>query len=316
MRITAISWLIVLAGAVTFGGGIVALAHVLPSDDVKRDAASYASGADTAPPQVHAPDPAAAGKPAASATLGEPPASRRHASPAQLVVAFDFHPLDPTMRDRYGNPPKRDATPDELASIAAAHDVIVDDLRWQPDGAALNPEQIAAMKTANPRLRVLRYLDALTNNDGPILNIAPDDGVHGSWFLRDGSGDFVRAYGEVATWNRKPSYALDPSSIDVRNTIGVWARQFARLGYDGVLLDGATSCASAPDTTCAPATLLSAPLNKTTNRPYTDADWLADTQGLIETIRHTAPNTQIFLVAPQSEASTRLDADGIAILAQ
>lgn len=298
-----------LAGAVAFGGGIVGLARVLPSDDRAGETASYGRGAGTAAPRVEAPTPAA------TAALGDPPASRVEAS-ALPVKALDFRPLDVTMRDRFGNPPKRDATPDELAAIARAHDVILDDLRWQPDGAALNPEQIAAMKAANPRLRVLRYLSALTNNDGPIFNVAPDDGVHGSWFLRDGSGDFVRAYSEIAPWDRMPSYVLDPSSIDVRNDIAGWARQFGKLGYDGVVLDGATACAPAPGSMCAASTLLSSPLDKTTNRPYTDAEWLADTAGLLRSIRHSAPNTQIFVSAGGDQTPLLGYVDGLVILSQ
>ena len=306
-----------LAGAVAFGGAIVGLARVLPSDGPAPATADYASSGASAPAGAIAPAPASGATPAPAAAIGPPPASRPLEPPTPPVIAFDFRPLDLARRDRYGNPPKRAATPAELASIAAAHDVIVDDLRWQPDGAALDISQIAAMKSVNPRLRVLRYLGALTNNDGPILNIAPGDGIHGSWFLRDGSGDFVRAYSEIAAWNGKPSYALDPSSTDVRNVIAVWARQFSMLGYDGVLLDGLTACAPAPASSCAAGTLLSAPLDKATNRPYTDAAWLAATRGLLEAIRHTAPNAQIFLNNTPGDAAQLLgDIDGTAVLSR
>ena len=98
-------------------------------------------------------------------------------------------------------------------------------------------------------------------------------------------------------WNGKPSYAFDLTSIDVRNNISAWARQFGKMGYDGILLDGISPCVPAPvpaQQSC-PATLLSAPLDKTTNRPYTDAAWREATIGLLTAIRHTAPNTQIFI---------------------
>jgi hypothetical protein len=304
-----VSWLLVLAGAVAFGGGIVGLARVLPSDNRGQETATYAGGADSVRARVEAPTPAP------TTVVGEPPAARVEAS-ALPVTAFDFRPLDATSRDRFGNPPKRDAAPDELAAIASAHDVIVDDLRWQPDGAALASEQIAAMKAVNPRLRVLRYLGALTSNDGPIFNIAPDDGVHGSWFLRDGSGDFVRAYAEIAVWDRQPSYVLDPSSVDARNDIATWARQFARLGYDGVVLDGVTACVPAPASPCATSTLLSSPINKTTNRPYSDAEWLAHTTGLLQAIRHSAPNTQIFVPADGDQSPLLGYVDGLVVLSQ
>jgi hypothetical protein len=229
---------------------------------------------------------------------------------------LDFRPLDAASRDRYDNLPKRDATPDELAGIARSHDVVVDDLRWQPDGAALNPEQIAAMKATNPRLRVLRYVGALTNNDGPIFNVAPDDGAHGSWFLRDGSGDFVRAYDEIAVWDRKPSYVFDPSSVDVRNDIAGWARQFAMLGYDGVLLDGVTACVAAPTAVCTARTLLSHPLSKTTNRPYTDPEWTLAITGLLQAIRHSAPKTQIFVLADGDQSPLLGYIDGLVVLSR
>ena len=286
------SWLIVLAGAVAFGGGIAGLARVLPSDEVERDH-PYALRADGG----SASEPAAAGgAPDVSAPVGLPPLSAP-VQPLELsAAALSFHPSNPALRDRYGNPPKRDATTEEISSIAAGNDIVIDDLRWQPDGSPLDASQIAAMKAVNPRLRVLRYLGALTNNDGPIFNVAPDDGVHGPWFVRDGSGEFVRAYEDFAPWNGLPSYAFDPASADVRNDLGAWARQFAKLGYDGVLLDGVVACVPAPVIRmCAVVRFSRNPINKTTNRPYTDADWLAATTGLLEAIRHSAPNTQIFL---------------------
>ncbi len=290
------SWLVVLVGAVAFGGGIAGLARVLPSDDVPRGRASYGAGSDAAPPVAvaHAPGEGAAAAPGAS---GPQRASGPEKAIESQAIALDFRPLDLTRRDRYGNPPKRDATPDELAAIAAAHDIVVDDLRWQPDGAAFDASQIASMKATNPRLRVLRYVGALTNNDGPIFGVAPDDGVHGPWFLRDGSGEFVHAYQDIAAWNGRPSYAFDPASADVRNDIGVRTRQFARLGYDGVLLDGVAACVPAPLTPCGDAVLLSHPINKATNRTYTDADWIADARGLLRAVRQIAPDAQIFLRA-------------------
>ena len=312
-----------LVGAVAFGGALIGLARILPSEDAAR----YVLGADPAPPEVLAPTapPSSPSPPGgegrgevtAAAPLGPPPASRPLDAPSQPLPALDFRPVDLTMRDRYGNPPKRAAAPDELLRFAANYDVIVDDLRWQPDGAALDGSQIASMKAANPRLRVLRYLGALTNNDGPIFNIAPDDGMHGTWFLRDGSGDFVRAYEEVAAWDRIPSYAFDPSSIDVRNMVGAWARQFANLGYDGVLLGGVSACAPVRDSACASRALLSHPLNKATNRLYTDADWLVATAGLLQAIRYAAPTAQLFLDGdPEGQAPLLAYADGIVLLAR
>jgi hypothetical protein len=310
VRITPISWLIVLAGAVAFGGGIVGLARVLPSDDVARGRASYGTAPLVlAPTEPH-------GEAKASPPIGAPPASSPLDAPSEPISALDFHPLDPTRRDRYGNAPKRDATPDELLRIAAAHDLVVDDLRWQPDGAALDVSQIAAMKAANPRLRVLRYVGALTNNDGPIFDIAPDDGVHGPWFLRDGSGDFVRAYEETAPWDGRPSFAFDAASIDVRNDIGAWARQFVTLGYDGIVLDGISACVPAPGSTCAAASVLSLPTSKTTNRPYGDAEWLAATIGLLQAIRHAAPRTHLFLLADGDQSPLLSFVDGLVILSQ
>jgi hypothetical protein len=313
VRITPVSWLIVLAGAVAFGGGIVGLARVLPSDSAPRNAASYA-GTSPLPPEVQAPAP-----PDATATpkLGPPPASRAIDAPLERVTALDFRPVDAGMRDRYGNAPKRAATAGELQAIAVAHDVIVDDLRWQPDGAALEGSQIAEMKAANPRLRVLRYVGALTNNDGPIFNIAPEQDDHGSWFLRDGSGDFVRAYDEIAVWNRQPSYVFDPSSVDVRNMIGAWARQFSMLGYDGVLLDGVSACVPVAGSACAAATLLSSPLDKTTNRPYTGAAWLDATTGLLAAVRRSAPNAQIFVASTAGDPAELTGCvDGVVVLSQ
>ena len=259
-------------------------------------------GASTPAAELRAPTQPTGATPEPSPAVGLPPAAALEA-PHEPIDALDFHPVDPTLPDRYGNPTKRPATESELLAIAATYDIVVDDLRWQPDGAEISAEQIAAMKAANPRLRVLRYVGALTNNDGPIFNIAPTEGDHGTSFLRDASGDFVRAYSEIAQWNSKPSYAFDPTSIDVRNNISAWARQFGKMGYDGILLDGISPCVPAPvpaQQSC-PATLLSAPLDKTTNRPYTDAAWREATIGLLTAIRHTAPNTQIFIAATPAD---------------
>jgi hypothetical protein len=304
VRITPVSWLIVLAGAVAFGGGIVGLARVLPTDPPLDEPPPRRC----APPaELRAPT-QPTGATRTITAVGLPPAARskRH----EPIDALDFHPVDPPCPTAR-HPTKRPATESELLAIAATYDIVVDDLRWQPDGAEISAEQIAAMKAANPRLRVLRYIGVLTNNDGPIFNIAPTEDDHGTSFLRDSGGDFVRAYSEIAPWNGKPSYTFDLTSIDVRNNVSAWARQFGRW-LDGIFLDGISPCVPAPVPTqssipaqrSCPATLLSAPLDKTTNRPYTDAAWREATIGLLTAIRHTAPNTQIFIAATPEDLSS------------
>ena len=201
---------------------------------------------------------------------------------------LDHRAVDPTARDRNGNPPRRDLSHDELVRLASEYDVIEDDLRGQPDGVPLSLAQMQEMRRINPRLKIVRYLWTLSSNDVALSAIEPGDGVHEDWFLRDASGNFVRAYDGAASWNGHVNYALDPGSVDVRLALGAQARMARKLGYDGALLDDVIPYVAAPGTPYDRTVLASHPVNPATGAPYTDGEWRAAVEGLVARVRAIA----------------------------
>jgi hypothetical protein len=213
-------------------------------------------------------------------------AATDRAWPASFFL--DHRAIDPGGRDRNGNAPRRDLSHDELVRLASEYDVIEDDLRGQPDGVALSLSQMQEMRRINPRLKIVRYLWTLTSNDVALSTVEPGDGVHEDWFLRDATGNFVRAYDGTPGWNGHVSYALDPASVNVRLALGAQARVARKVGYDGVLLDDAIPYVAAPGTPHDRSVLASRPVNRATAAPYTDAEWRAAVEGLVARVREIA----------------------------
>ncbi len=212
-------------------------------------------------------------------------------APAGAISAplfLDHVAVDPNARDRYGNPPRRDFTPDELGQIAAEYDIVIDNLEHQPDGVELSDTDLATLRALNPRIKILRTLWTLSSNDGTLQGIEPGDGSHESWFLRDAGGAFVRAYSDVAPWNGHVNYVLDPSNENVRLQIAAQTRIIRRMGYDGVVLDDVIPYVAAPDGSFSRKVLLSHPVSRATGQPYTDDEWRGDVLGLVSKARQIA----------------------------
>jgi hypothetical protein len=238
--------------------------------------------------RTHAPGQPAGGGAAQAEAAGAP------AGAVSAPLFLDHVAVDLDARDRYGNPPRRDLTPDELTRIAAEYDIVIDNLEHQPDGVPLSDTDMATLRALNPRIKILRTLWTLSSNDGTLQGIEPGDGNHESWFLRDASGAFVRAYSAVAPWNGHVSYVLDPSSEQVRLQIAAQARIIRRLGYDGVVLDDVIPYVAAPDGSFSRKVLLSHPVSRTTERPYTDDEWRGAVLGLVAKVRQvTGPDAYI-----------------------
>ncbi len=234
--------------------------------------------------------------PAPAATAASAPdATAPRTSPAAFFL--DHRAVDPLAHDRYGNPPRRDLAPGELAQLASSYDLIEDNLRGQPDGVPLSLSQMQEMRRINPRLKIVRYLWTLSSNDVPLEAIEPGDNVHESWFLRDAAGNFVRAYDDRPSWNGHVNYVLDPANTGVRLALGAQARMARRLGYDGVLLDDIVPYVPAPDAEHARRVLDAHPIDPATGAPYTDAAWRNAVGGLIGRVRDVAGTDTLIVIA-------------------
>ena len=224
-----------------------------------------------------------------------PDATAPRTSPAAFFL--DHRAVDPLAHDRYGNPPRRDLAPGELAQLASSYDLIDDNLRGQPDGVALTLSQMQEMRRINARLKIVRYLWTLSSNDVPLEAIEPGDNVHEAWFLRDAAGNFVRAYDDRPSWNGHVNYVLDPANTGVRLALGAQARMARRLGYDGVLLDDVIPYVAAPDAPYARHVLDAHPIDLATGAPYTDDAWRAAVAGLISRVRDVAGADTLIVIA-------------------
>jgi len=233
--------------------------------------------------RTHAP-----GQPAADGGTAQAEAADAPLGPVASPLFLDHVAVDVNARDRYGNPPRRDFTPEELSRIAAEYDIVIDNLEHQPDGVPLSDTDIATLRSLNPRIKILRTLWTLSSNDGTLQGIEPGDGNHEPWFLRDASGAFVRAYSDVAPWNGHVNYVLDPSNEHVQLQIAAQSRILRRLGYDGVVLDDVIPYVAAPDGSFSRKVLLSHPVNRATERAYTDDEWRADVTGLVAKVRQVS----------------------------
>ncbi len=255
--------------------------------------------------------PAGASSGVAAAAASPPPEQAGRRSPALLFL--DHRAVAPNAFDRYGNPPRRDLSHDELVRIASEYDLIDDNLRGQPDGIPLTMTEMDEMRRINPRLKVVRYLWTLSNNDAALSNIEPGDNTHEAWFLRDAAGDYVRAYDGSPSWNRHVNYVFDPANTNVRIALGAQARVARKLGYDGVLLDDVLPYVAAPGAPHARAVLQAHPLDPMTGAPYTDEAWRAAVAGLIERVREIAgPGT--YVIASGMTGSDYFAAHGDALL--
>ena len=299
VRITVYSWLLVLAGGALFGLGLIGVARVLPTSGTGAAAIVVI---DHGLGVVRTPVAGARGLP-----IGEPPLAPVEARPSgDGLRVLDLRVVDETLRDRNGNAPKRALMTDDLRLIAPAYDVIADDLAQQPDGVALSAEEIAVMHAINPRLRVVRVLETLTANDPTYAGIRPDDGTHSAWVPRDASGEPVLVYGGNAAWNRQPNFLLDPGFGDVRLAIAARARQYVRLGYDGVLLRGIS--ARVPDAS-------GAPIDPATKRPYGDGDWAANVGVMIAEVRRIAAGASIYVEAADHVTVRLVELEGAIAIA-
>ena len=132
---------------------------------------------------------------------------------------------------------------------------------------------VAAMKQANPRLKILVYTNAMFAQEGQGQVFPP------SFYSYDSSGRKVRTTGFG-------NYMMNPLSIDGGQSGESWANERFRqcrnaieeAGYDGCFLD---VLGTAP---LQKGYVTSPPLNPNTKRPWAQKDYLAATSALAKTI--------------------------------
>ncbi len=127
--------------------------------------------------------------------------------------------------------------------------------------------RVTAMKQANPRLRILDYLNASFAQANQAPPFYPD-----SWYARDATGALVRS-------NNFGNYLMDISNADwVKNVVYRCKNFVATDGYDGCFLD---MLGTAP---IRGNYLTSQPINNATGRPWTDSEWLNATTALAQKV--------------------------------
>jgi len=135
----------------------------------------------------------------------------------------------------------------EAVSIAQRFDVVV--------GLANTfKDHVAAMKAANPKLRVLAYLNATFGSDG--LNAA--------WYAKGSAGQRV----EARNW--RGTYMMDLNNTGWSDYVRDQCRVlYVKGGYDGCLLDVLGSGPLQGDY------LMTPPINSRTGKVWTQNEWIA-----------------------------------------
>jgi hypothetical protein len=159
------------------------------------------------------------------------------------------------------NPPSADAV-----ALAKSVDVI---LATRGSFAG----QVPAMTQANPRLRILDYLNAAfaQANQGPPFY--PD-----AWYARDANGALVKS-------NNFGNYLMDISNSEwITNVVWRCKNFAAGDGYHGCFLD---MLGTAP---IRGGYLTSQPINRATGRVWTDSEWIDATSALAKKVAARNPN--------------------------
>lgn len=117
----------------------------------------------------------------------------------------------------------------DLAYIASNYDLLV------ADGYAWYDSKVGYLKSLNPNLTVIFYINSLsiydTSSDWNDISLN-----HDSWFLKDAAGQRIYASSYSHEW------VMDPANAEWRAYIQQKvAAQANNNGYDGAMLDGACS---------------------------------------------------------------------------
>jgi putative glycosyl hydrolase-like family 15 (GHL15) protein len=133
---------------------------------------------------------------------------------------------------------------------------------------------MAAMRAANPNLRVFVYVQGMFTNEA---------GLPSSWYARNGAGSKImsRAF---------DTYLMNPKSSGWRDDrLAECRRKLADSHYDGCFLD------SLGPTGVSGESMTATPINPSTNRAYTRREWLAATETVAERVRSAMSPTPVLL---------------------
>lgn len=133
---------------------------------------------------------------------------------------------------------------------------------------------VAAMKTANPNLRLFVYVQGM---------FTAEAGLPSSWYARNRSGAKIKSpsFGTYLM-NPKSSGWRDDRLAECRNDLSV-------SNYDGCFLD------SLGPTGVNGESLTSLPINPSTNNVYTRREWLAATEVVAERVRSAVSPTPVIM---------------------
>lgn len=122
---------------------------------------------------------------------------------------------------------------------------------------------VGAMRQVNPSLRLYVYLNGVAQPDGSF----PE-----SWYAHSASGARIK----FPQWN---TFEMNPKSQGWINELIAECRDFtARSGYDGCFLDALGTSGVTPDN------VTGLPINTSTGRVFTEAEWLSATTALAKQV--------------------------------
>ena len=134
---------------------------------------------------------------------------------------------------------------------------------------------VAAMKVANPKLRIFVYMNGTMASTKEATAGLPE-----SWYLHDASGRRI-----TNAWHL---FLMNPANAGwVSNRASTCTRLITQSGYDGCFLDNLGSG------TWYAGTVSAAPLDPATGKKYLPGAWLARTAALAQAV-HTSTGRLVF----------------------
>jgi hypothetical protein len=137
-----------------------------------------------------------------------------------------------------------------------------------PPGGCL-PSRVPAMKKANPKLKIMLYMNATFAQSYQPPGAA--GGFDPTWYEKDAGGNYVRN-------PKSGNYLMDPTNPGWIQHDADWCKQ-QLAGYDGCYLD---ALGLAP---LANGYLSAVPINSATHQAWTKVDWIKATAQLAAQVR-------------------------------
>ena len=160
----------------------------------------------------------------------------------------------------------------EAKQIASRFDVIV------AQAGFFDPDQFSGMRSANPRMRLLVYVDGMLSDNDPGGTLWPN-----AWYAHDSNGN------KITTRQPGDHYLMNPANTGWGGKITNDCSDGVAMGYDGCFLD---SMGLAPFST---SYATGRPINPSTGQVWTEHAWLNATDAVGQRVNNALGTALVVL---------------------